>query len=136
MTVIAWDGKTLAVDRKVSGSKISTCKKLYEHEGARIAFCGTLSAGIALKDWYIAGANPETFSSLNVENTTLVVVTKPGELTVYEGATPYTLTNSYEAFGTGEDYARAAMYLGKDAIAAVEVANALDDGCGNGVDWL
>jgi len=40
------------------------------------------------------------------------------------------------AIGSGRDFAMAAMYLGKTAREAVEVACALDSGCGNGIDTL
>ncbi len=42
----------------------------------------------------------------------------------------------FDAIGSGRDYALAAMYLGHDARRAVEVASALDNGCGNGIDVL
>lgn len=40
------------------------------------------------------------------------------------------------AIGTGRDYARAAMHLGRNAVEAVQVAILFDENCGNGVDTL
>jgi hypothetical protein len=40
------------------------------------------------------------------------------------------------AFGSGRDYAEAAMFLGCDAKRAVEVACQFQTDCGNGIDTL
>ena len=51
---------------------------------------------------------------------------------------PYPLKFHDEQFaiGSGRDFALAAMYLGKTAAQAVEVACVFDSGCGNGVDAM
>lgn len=137
MTVVAWDGKTLAVDRKCSGSKTTTTKKLFEHNGERIAICGNLSTAMALLSWYVSGKDPDTFKWADNEETLLIVVDKEGDVLCFlDEPVPFILTSPFEAWGSGGDVARAAMYLGHDAIKAVEVACALDDGCGNGIDWM
>lgn len=49
---------------------------------------------------------------------------------------PARVEDKFTATGCGRDYALAAMFLGHDARAAVEVACALDAHCGNGIDTL
>jgi hypothetical protein len=53
------------------------------------------------------------------------------------GDYPRTVTeDAHHAIGSGRDFAAAAMYLGKTAREAVEVAMALTGFCGHGVDTL
>jgi ATP-dependent protease HslVU (ClpYQ) peptidase subunit len=44
--------------------------------------------------------------------------------------------DKFIAWGAGRDYALAAMHLGKNSREAVEVACALDNTCGMGIDIL
>jgi len=44
--------------------------------------------------------------------------------------------DAFCAMGGGRDYALAAMFLGKSALEAVQVACALDITCGKGIDVL
>ena len=44
--------------------------------------------------------------------------------------------DKFIAFGAGRDYALTAMFLGKSAIEAVQVAIQLDTSCGMGIDTL
>jgi hypothetical protein len=67
-----------------------------------------------------------------------MLITNDGELWVYDSKTAYpeNIKTKFFARGCGRDYALAAMYLGKSAIEAVQVASALDVNCGMGVDSL
>ena len=49
---------------------------------------------------------------------------------------PVRFEGDHFAAGCGRDFAMAAMHLGKSAREAVEVAMALDNCCGNGIDTL
>ena len=62
----------------------------------------------------------------------MLVVRKDGPLHQYETTPwPLVLHNKQWAIGSGRDFAMAAMYLGKTARAAVELATVLCCACGN-----
>jgi len=68
----------------------------------------------------------------------VVLVLQPdGKVRQYESSPyPLQIENKYWAIGCGRDFAMTAMYLGKTSREAVEIASALCDGCGNGIDSL
>ena|SRR3990167_897099 len=140
MTCIAWDGKTLAADKRVTNSGLgSTITKVFEVNGKIVAFSGDGDAAMEMLAWFSAGAKPEKFPARNRSEkdwALLVVVDKEG-LRYYE-RTPYPIHNEdpFWACGAGRDYALAAMYLGKTAREAVEVACHFDISCGNGIDTM
>jgi hypothetical protein len=142
MTVIAWDGKTLAADKRatMSGHPATVTKIARTPKGELMAVSGDLDTARALMDWYGAGADRATYpDNRNGEycRATLMVVTLDAKVIKFERE-PVALLfeDEYSAMGSGRDYALAAMYLGHDARRAVEVAIALETGCGNGIDTL
>ena len=141
MTVIAWDGRTLAADKRAcNGTMIATVTKIRRApDGSLIGSAGNSDAGEEVMAWYERGADPKEFSD-NMRNRDdfagLLVIRPDGEVWKFE-RTPYPIRFSTPfAIGSGREFAMAAMYLGHDARKAVEVACALDCGCGNGVDQL
>ena len=140
MTVIAWDGHTLAADKRMTcAGRATTTRKLYGVNGKIVAFSGDADGGMELLAWFSNGADPEKFPARGRHEkdwTLLVVVDKDG-LVFYE-RTPYPIRceDPFWACGSGRDYALAAMYLGKSAREAVDVACHFDTGCGNGIDEM
>jgi hypothetical protein len=66
-----------------------------------------------------------------------LVIEVDGSLSFYDRTCyPSRFEQKQYAIGSGRELARAAMYLGKTAFEAVEVACALDSACGNGIDTL
>lgn len=62
MTVIAWDGCTLAADKRASSGGIArTVTKIERHEGCLIAMTGCWDTGAEMREWFKAGADPEKF---------------------------------------------------------------------------
>jgi ATP-dependent protease HslVU (ClpYQ) peptidase subunit len=53
-----------------------------------------------------------------------------------DGPIPETVEHGFWAFGSGRDFAIAAMACGKSAREAVEIACQFDTGCGLGVDVM
>ena len=52
MSVVAWDGKTLAADQQiVTCDTRSRGTKLFKYEGGAVAFTGGVPAMMALLDW-------------------------------------------------------------------------------------
>lgn len=139
MTVIAWDGKTLAADRRAvyPSGYIRQDTKIHRHNGQLLAITGDADTGRELLAWYRAGAAPEAFpaSARNV-NSTLIVITHDGIQVFCSGPYPHHILEPQAAWGNGRDYAEAAMHLGLDARAAVGVACHFQSDCGDGVDTL
>lgn len=141
MTVIAWDGKTLAADKRASyGGMICTVTKIHRVNGLLVGGAGDIAFVLALVEWVREGREPEKFPKHQADKddcTAFIVVEKDGSTSIYE-RTPYPI--KYEqrnvCIGSGREYARAALHLGCNAQDAVGVAVALDCGCGNGIDTL
>ncbi len=141
MTVIAWDGKTLAADKRTSiGGLHATTTKVRRIDGCLVAGCGTVSMVREVIEWLVEGCDPKTFpaSCRDGDNGPSVLVVGPdGALSQYEnGPYPLLIENKQWAIGIGRDFALAAMRLGKTASEAVEIASHFASGCGNGVDAL
>lgn len=135
MTVIVWDGITLAADRQITdGGLVSAGTKLFIHrDGSRAcAFCGSYVQGMMLKDWYLGGAWVEKWPG-GCSDTTLIVLDEHGcaEYSEFPVRQPIELTY---AWGSGRDYAIGAMAMGATATQAVGVANRFSNECGFGLD--
>lgn len=141
MTVIAWDGRTLAADKRavLAGNGAGMITKIFRVNGDLCAFSGDVDVGLQMVEWYRAGCIAEQFPQKQSDDnaSTLLVITKDRRVLRYERTTaPLYFEEPFAASGSGRDYALAAMYLGYDARRAVEVACAFDVACGNGIDTL
>lgn len=138
MTVIAWDGKTLAADKQCTNAGHgSTCTKIHRCEGGVVAFHGDESHAMQLLKWFDSGRDPAKWPLPTGKDTAdAVFVSYDRKLWKYSGPYGALVEDPFAAAGSGRDYALAAMYLGKTARDAVLVASALDVYCGNGVDAL
>ncbi|MES2148609.1 MAG: hypothetical protein V4508_02340 [Pseudomonadota bacterium] len=143
MTVIAWDGKTLAADKRATsvGNPATTTKIFRLKNGCLVGMCGDADAGRVLIDWFEVGAHPSTFpdnrDSDNRCRVVLLIITPDRKVHQLQRTHRLvTFEDKFTAIGSGRDYALAAMHLGFDALKAVEVACALDVDCGNGIDLL
>jgi hypothetical protein len=139
MTCIAWDGTTLASDKRASSSGFPiTVTKIFRTAYGLVGLAGSGPVARALLAWVNDGMDPAKWPACAEESDAeIMVITPDGKCTSY-GARPYPLVieDGYAAVGCGRDFALAAMYLGKSAEEAVEVACALDIHCGNGIDAL
>ena len=141
MTVIAWDGTTLAADKQatICGNPYPVTK-IYRVPGGLVAFSGGGSHAMELLEWFRAGCVIDKYPKARSEDGSAgaLFITSTGEIKLYSDTSPYTETieQRYYARGAGRDYALAAMYLGKTAREAVEVACALEINCGMGIDTL
>ena len=156
MTCVAWDGTRLAADSRmtVAGMQCTTSKLHHGPNKSIFAASGDGPAALALEAWVFAGRLPEDFPYA-------LVTDKEGEpkakvlvidfdllrdskgvievaplVKIYEGSPhPRYVVDKFFAMGSGRDYAMAAMFLGKTAPEAVEVACHFDVYCGNGVTY-
>lgn len=146
MTCIAWDGKTLSADKRVTiGGLTRTVTKIFRN-GANELLCqaGDATLSKEITAWYIAGAAPDKYPESCRDKDDwpgLVVIKKergcPAQIMRYERTPfPYRIEDKHFALGSGRDYALVAMHLGKSAKEAVEIACLFDSGCGNGIDTL
>lgn len=141
MTVIAWDGKTLAADKRATNNgHASTTTKIQRVGDMLIGMAGDACYARAMLEWARTGFDPATFPEHQKSKddfVRFVVIEKSGRILEYE-LTPYPVVveDRTIAVGSGRDYALAAMHLGKNAQEAVKVACALDIYCGNGIDVL
>lgn len=144
MTCIAWDGKTLAADKRCCyGTMVNTVTKIWrlkDREGRVFLFGGAGDFGgvEAMREWVLAGCDPASYPDIQGTDQWVAVIVVDGSGARLYEKTPYAIR--YDApcitLGSGREFARAALHLGKTAREAVEVACALDSGCGNGIDVL
>lgn len=139
MTVIAWDGKTIAADRQVTTNDMrsSTTKLRRLPSGEVIASTGDVCLGRTLMDWYEGGADPAAYPKFQNEEWARLIVVGANGLRYFERYPAAVLCeDQYIAFGSGRDFAMGAMAMGADARRAVEVASQFSTGCGLGCDTM
>jgi hypothetical protein len=137
MTTLAWDGLTLAADRQSTegGLRRTITKIRRAPNGALIGASGDTVMCEVLRRWYEQGADAEKYPDKDGK-ATLLVITR-GSICVHDGqAIPVRFEMERYAMGSGRDYAETAMYLGKTAREAVEIASLFDSSTGMGIDTL
>ena len=138
MTVIAWDGVSMAADRIGEFFCTRTVRTKIRRIGDTLVGCaGEARASEAVCAWLESGADPEKFPKIAEQDKANLLVAGPRGLYLYENSPfPMRLENSFFAIGSGGEVAMTVMHLGMDARRAVEVACELAVGCGGGVDEL
>ena len=139
MTCIAWDGKTLASDKMMGfGTARATVTKIYRIDGMLFGWGGDAALGRACQQWVRDGMKIDAYPEKQRTDTGILLLIMPDGQIRHYGSEPYPMIieDGRYAIGSGGEYADAAMYLGKTAREAVEVACALDPNCGNGIDTL
>lgn len=141
MTVIAWDGRTLAADKRSDyGGCIQMVTKIHRAGGCLVGGAGEFSFILAMVEWVRNGRDPAQFPAHQRDKDDwqpTLVIEPDGRPALYE-RTPYPIRweRPFGAIGSGKQYALAAMRLGHDARMAVAVASEFCPGCGNGIDAL
>lgn len=140
MTVIAWDGRTLAADKRCGNASRTVTKVRRAKDGCLCAMTGHATQDAEIFAWYDRGADPADYPNHQRDKETcslLVAIDRAGVVRVFDGcAYPYIVEDRQWATGSGRDAALAAMLMGATAKEAVEVASAILIDCGNGVDTL
>lgn len=139
MTVIAWDGTTLAADkRSVSSGLASTVTKILKINGSLIGASGDFDECKKLEKWFKSGdLSEEAYPKGLKGDTTLLVISPTGQIRLHRDSYLFmTFEDSYCAIGCGRDYALSALSLGMTAAEAVAHACKFDVYCGNGIDTL
>ena len=140
MSVIAWDGSTLAADKRIVSQGLSkTCTKIFRHEGSLLGITGDWDLGMELVEWYRAGAVPKDFpeeARKDGGKSSLTVIDGKGIFVYSAGPFPLLVEDKHFAAGSGRDFAYAAMHLGRGAVEAVRIACVFQSDCGNGYDVM
>ena len=146
MTIIVWDGVTLAADKLCSiGGLSATVNKLFRIDTG--PFAGSIGGGSGdassineFVKWLRDGADMDKIPKFQTDKddyVNFILINAQKEIWRFDrGAFPYMVEDEYHASGSGRDYALAAMYCGKTAAEAVEIASIFETGCGRGVDTL
>ena len=140
MTTLAWDGATLAADRRMdTGNGFTACSKIHKCGRFWYGDAGGAADAEMCKEWLSGGAKPDERPELSAPGQHgLAVEARTGHLFIVEGARP-TLVRVMDpqfAVGSGGDFARAAMAFGKTAVEAVEFAAKFDSNTGNGTEHV
>lgn len=139
MTVIAWDGKTLAADKRATdqyGRRWSVSKIGRTPNGELYGLTGDEAVARELLAWWLEGASRATFpSSARDDKASLVIVTADAELLWFTKA-PISVMSFRGCFGSGAEMAAMAMLCGKSAAEAVALTAEMSAWCGDGVDTL
>lgn len=141
MTVIAWDGKTLAADKRACyGGMICTVTKIFRVGDLLVGGSGELPYVLAMIEWVRQGRQLEAFPNAQRSKDDwqpLLVIEADGSPSLYE-RTPYPVRYEHQAIaiGSGREYARAILHIGRSAREAVQVTCDLESSCGNGIDVL
>lgn len=141
MTCVAWDGKCIAADKRATcaGVQNTTTKIRRIATGEVLAWTGNEEACHLVARWYEDGADPTKWpdSQKDKEDLSRLIVASRDCVKVFERQPiGVRVEDKFAAWGSGRDFALAAMHLGKTAKEGVELASHFDVCCGNGVDVL
>lgn len=138
MTTIAWDGFTLAGDKRTHDSTAFwETTKVFQSECGRYLIGGSGDAQDALlvRDWVFGGMDESKKPSISNYAGLLIIDGKPHFMDTKLIPLPIGGRPFY-AVGSGRDFALAAMLLGKNAVEAILVAAEFDNYTGLGVDEI
>lgn len=138
MTVIAWDGRALAADKRTTdaGMARTTTKIERAPDRSLVGAAGNTARCKALIEWVCQGALPARWNN-DWNGAHILHIHTNGKVVAYDGGPhPIEYHDQFVAIGSGRDFATAAMALGQNAYCAVELACRFDVHCGNGIDVL
>ncbi len=141
MSIIVWDGKTLAADKRATQNGLAfTVTKIHKINGNLVGVTGDYPSATMVLDWYKNGADATKWPKCQEDKdrwASLAVITPARKIFKYEQEPiSFEIEENYFAFGCGRDFAISALEMGADAEAAVRVTCKYDVYCGNGVDIL
>ena len=141
MTVIVWDGETLATDKAATdgAAQWQTTKAWYHAppDGGCVILSGAgpLQTILVMRDWALNGALQNKFPSVQLSSLFchFIIVSQAGLHRYEQGLLP--IDHGYDkcAFGEGRDFAYGALAMGATAGEAVAIANCHSPHCGLGV---
>lgn len=141
MTTVAWDGKVLAADRRLSFGSIQgaeVTKIVKNKKGELCGAAGTMTLADGFRRWFLAGKKGKPPAlEMHGETATAFIVKTDKTIVFYDPCGWFEFTSDKFAIGSGQDVALGAMDRGADAVEAVQAACRLDGGSsGSRVDML
>ena len=140
MTIIAWDGTTLAADKLGCNAEYGRAvTKIYKTPEGLVGFAGRGDRLMELLHWFREGRDITKYPEFQTEDDNLgaMFIDKESRIWQYgKGAQPLLIEEPFDAIGSGRDYALALMSVGYSASKAVEITSKLCVSCGKGVDTL
>ena len=141
MTIIVYDGKTLAIDNAAvkDGIKTPIIKSWTTMAGEVLTGIGNAAQIALMRDWYTAGASPDAFPASQRDGNPwcdFIVCNSQG-LKRYE-KTPAAIDHAHFpcAFGMGKDVALGAMAAGATAERAAQIVEHFVPDCGHGINTI
>lgn len=134
MTTIAWDGKTLAVDSRMTGGAVirsENAVKLHRIEMSGepvwLAGCGEMNDILLALEWYREGSRRDAKPDLSDGFAALIL--RGGRAYRVECALiEWDVAAPFAAAGSGVELALGAMAMGATAVEAVKIAARFDPG--------
>lgn len=142
MTTIAFDGETLASDRKM-GDRYNV-QKIFKVPQGYAAGCGDYDYIVEIVEWLANGSDRENLPDLPDKNddgdamAEVIVVTPQGKVSwlSWPFLRSVQLSERKVAYGSGGDIALGAMAAGATAKQAVAIACRYDPNTGQGIDAI
>jgi len=141
MTVIVWDGVTLAADKQANyGGMRRTVTKIFKTDHGLVGCAGEISFGLSMVDWINSGMIKDQYPVHQKDKDdwqTVILVTNDKRILMFE-RTPHPIEyfDKFTAIGSGREYATASLHCGKSARESVEIACLFDTDCGCGIDEI
>lgn len=132
MTTIAFDGKTIAGDSRITYENeivgdYDTKVSLIDRANYVFGFAGTRSMKNAAERWIMGGCTKDNHPKDGDWSALVMHVYGNQQCMLYTNTTPYgAYVQAPFAIGSGDKYAVAAMHCGKTAAEAVSIAAKLD----------
>lgn len=144
MTIICWDGTTLAADRRATsgGFNAYTAPKIFRApDGSLYGTCGDCDAGAVLRRWFLGGADPAAWPTITQHDKdrwgTLLVIRPDASIELYLQEPHALLPDKGPiAIGSGRECGMTAMLMGASAAEAVAVTCRVRNDCGDATDTL
>ena len=139
MTTIAWRDDLMAADSQseMGGIKSRNETKLHRVRDALIGISGEAFSGDLFLQWYSDGAKPLRLTELpdidKEDEFDALVLTRKGVFVAGRYFNLIRVNDPFIAIGSGAMAAMAAMYCGKNAIQAVQIASRCDTDTGGTV---
>lgn len=142
MSVVVWDGKTLAADRQgvccdMAYTESKMAVQMNDSWKVVCAWTGVACYGRELAKWYFDGADKDHWPDFqnDKDDWCRLIVADANGCRTYE-MRPYATVvhDPFMAWGSGRDFAMGALAMGADARLAVEIASRFSATCGRGVE--
>lgn len=131
LTIVAWDGKSIACDSRITGGFIQDdVKKIFKLGNRYIGIAGTYSAALLVIQWMKDKTREKPKLEIAKDDEFEAIEIKDGKCFYYdENLIEHKVSAPY-AIGSGSAFAMGAMSCGKSASEAVGIAKKYDESCG------